>query len=126
MKKRSHHTIKLCKSNLISIYVLSTQWQVEDAANAIVTIQFYRLLLEDSSLTPPLALEKTIQWLRDLTVKQQQKFYQELRNSLPEEEGTVCPFLRHELLELDKMEPQKKQYDHPYYWAAYKMTGNNI
>ena len=105
-------------------YVLSTQWQVEDAANALVTIQFYRLLLEDTSLTPPLALAKTIRWLRDLTVEQLKQFYQELRDKLPKEEGTVRPFLRTELSKLNTIEPEIKMYDHPYYWAGYKVTGN--
>ncbi|MBD1920115.1 CHAT domain-containing protein [Microcoleus sp. FACHB-831] len=101
-------------------HVVTTLWTVESAASALVMMQFYRLLATNP---PAEALAQALRWLRDLTVEDLTKFYQAEREKLPDDEGTIRPFLRRELKQLDRMEPGEKLYDHPYYWAAFTITG---
>ncbi|NJO98773.1 MAG: CHAT domain-containing protein [Pleurocapsa sp. CRU_1_2] len=77
-------------------YVLSTQWIVEDAPNALVIIQFYRLLLEDNSITPPLALAKATQWLRELTFEELKNYYHGLQTEFPDMKDEIHGLLRHQ------------------------------
>ncbi|NES23341.1 MAG: CHAT domain-containing protein, partial [Symploca sp. SIO3E6] len=69
------------------------------------------------------ALAEATKWLKNLTVEQLKQWYQTFRNQLPREEGRIRPFLKTELGNLATMEPNSKPYEHPYYWAAFIITG---
>jgi CHAT domain-containing protein len=103
-------------------YVLSTQWLVEDRACAVGMIKFYHLLL-DEQISPPLALAKTIQWLRTVTVEELKQFYQRLQARLPQESEFHKDLRDEILIKLARRNEKDKPYSHPYYWAAYKLTG---
>lgn len=102
-------------------YVVSTLWAVQSEASALLMIEFYRQWRIVNSEV--VALAKAVRWLRKLTVQELSNWYEILLSQLPPDEATISPFLETELDKLSEMEPNKNLYEHPYYWAAFIITG---
>jgi CHAT domain-containing protein len=51
------------------------------------------------------------------------QWYEDFLNQLPDEESKIRPFLETEVDKISKIESDKKLYKHPYYWAAFIITG---
>ncbi|NEP11137.1 MAG: CHAT domain-containing protein, partial [Symploca sp. SIO2C1] len=101
--------------------VVSTLWTVKSAATALVMIEFYRRWQAGKSEVQ--ALAEATDWLKNRTVKKLSEWYQAFLKQLPPEKESIRPFIKHELRKLAKLEPNKKRYEHPYYWAAFIITG---
>ena len=101
--------------------VVSSLWRVESTANALVTIEFYRRL--HSGTTPVVALTEAVEWLRELTAGELTKWYENLLNQLPPEGLRMKAQLATQLYRTSQMETDKKLYNHPYYWAAFVVSG---
>ncbi|WP_193195947.1 CHAT domain-containing protein [Nostoc sp. MG11] len=102
-------------------HIVSTLWTVESSASALVMIEFYRKLQPNKSATTALA-EATI-WLKELTAGELTKWYEDLLNNLQPEELRIKAYLATQLYRSSKMVLEKKLYNHPYYWAAFIITG---
>ncbi|MEH1829203.1 MAG: tetratricopeptide repeat protein [Nostoc sp.] len=104
--------------------VVSTLWTVTDDASSFLMIYFYRQIKKGKS--PKVALNKATKWLRSLTFSQLERIYQVILAKLPSNETTLRPFVRRKLYQISQMElSEKKQqrFHHPYYWAAFIITG---
>ncbi|MEM9922830.1 MAG: tetratricopeptide repeat protein [Cyanobacteria bacterium P01_D01_bin.50] len=101
--------------------VVSSLWRVESTANALVTIEFYRRL--NSGTTSVVALTEAVEWLRELTAGELTKWYENLLNQLPPEGLRMKAQLATQLYRTSQMEADKKLYNHPYYWAAFVVSG---
>ncbi|MDZ8078418.1 MAG: tetratricopeptide repeat protein [Nostoc sp. DcaGUA01] len=102
-------------------HVVSTLWTVESSASALVIIEFYRRLQPDKSAVTALA-EATL-WLKELTAGELTKWYEDVLNNLHPEEVRIRAYLATQLYRNSKMASDKKLYNHPYYWAAFTITG---
>ncbi|MDZ8107123.1 MAG: tetratricopeptide repeat protein [Nostoc sp. DedQUE12a] len=102
-------------------HVVSTLWTVESSASALVIIEFYRRLQPDKSAVTALA-EATL-WLKELTAGELTKWYEDILNNLHPEEVRIRAYLATQLYRNSKMPSDKKLYNHPYYWAAFTITG---
>ncbi|ARV58462.1 hypothetical protein BZZ01_07245 [Nostocales cyanobacterium HT-58-2] len=102
-------------------HVLSPLWTVESAAIALVMIEFYRRLQQNK--LPATALAEATEWLKELTAGELKQWYEELLSQLPQEGRRIRANLATELYKISKMPAETKLYNHPYYWAAFKIAG---
>ncbi|MEH2160148.1 MAG: tetratricopeptide repeat protein [Nostoc sp.] len=102
-------------------HVVSTLWIVESSASALVMIEFYRRLQPDKSAVT--ALAEATRWLKELTAGELTKWYQDILNNLHPEELRIQTYLATQLYRNSKMASDKNLYNHPYYWAAFTITG---
>ncbi|MBD2313865.1 tetratricopeptide repeat protein [Desertifilum sp. FACHB-1129] len=106
--------------------VLSTLWTVEDTSNALLSVEFYRLMVQDS-LTPPLALQQAQHWLKTVTNAQLVQWYtqraEEFTGPGAKYYQRAAKILQTKIAEA-KIEPNHCRYEHPYYWAAFALSGN--
>jgi tetratricopeptide (TPR) repeat protein len=102
-------------------HVLSTLWTVQSEATALFMLYFYSQLQQHKS--PILAHHQAQQWLRTLTVLNLRQFYAtelfHIVNTNLEE------FLEIEQYKLSKMDESDQPYAHPYYWAAFILSGRS-
>ncbi|MEH1920230.1 CHAT domain-containing protein [Nostoc sp.] len=102
-------------------HVVSTLWSVESSASALVMIEFYRRLQPNKSAVT--ALAEATQWLKELTAGELTKWYEDILNNLHPEEVRIQTYLATQLYRNSKMASDKILYNHPYYWAAFTITG---
>ena len=102
-------------------HVVSTFWSVESSASALVMIEFYRRLQPNKSAV--IALAEATLWLKELTAGELTKWYEDLLNNLHPEELRIKAYLATQLYRNSKMASDKNLYSHPYYWAAFTITG---
>jgi CHAT domain-containing protein/Tfp pilus assembly protein PilF len=103
-------------------HVVSTLWTVESAASALVMIEFYRRWQAGTSKAK--ALAAATDWLRTLTAGELQKWYERLLRKLSPDQEELIEFIETELYRIKKRNASEKLYEHPYYWAAFIITGN--
>jgi CHAT domain-containing protein len=101
--------------------VVSTLWNVESSASALLIIEFYRRLQANKS--PATALTEATTWLQQVTARELTKWYEDLIKSLHPNELRIRTYLATHLYRLSKIVPDKRPYHHPYYWAAFILTG---
>ncbi|MEH2399956.1 CHAT domain-containing protein [Nostoc sp.] len=124
----SNHTISSEYVSLVSGFVsqgvphvVSTLWSVESSASALVMIEFYRRLQPNKSAVT--ALAEATRWLKELTAGELTKWYEDILNNLHPEELRIQTYLATQLYRNSKMASDKNLYNHPYYWAAFTITG---
>ncbi|MEM1281117.1 MAG: CHAT domain-containing protein, partial [Cyanobacteria bacterium P01_H01_bin.152] len=97
--------------------VISTLWKVESAATAILMVQVYRELQQGKSLST--ALEKARTFLRTAT---QADLIQWLDWAIPKLPRSLSLILESER-KLIRMMTTEQPYSHPYFWAAFTLSG---
>ncbi|MBR8839852.1 MAG: tetratricopeptide repeat protein [Stigonema ocellatum SAG 48.90 = DSM 106950] len=102
-------------------HILSTLWTVDSAASALVMIEFYRQIQQTQSAAS--ALLTATEWLREVTASELKKWYVDLLHEMPQEGLRIRTHLATELYRISKMPPDKKLYNHPYYWAGFTIAG---
>lgn len=107
-----------------SAHVVSTLWTVKSTANALLMIEFYRR--RQPNKLEATAFAEAIKWLKELTVGELKKWYENLLNTLPADEFRIKAYLATEIYRTRKLAADEKLYNHPYYWAAFTIAGKLI
>ncbi|TAF10153.1 MAG: tetratricopeptide repeat protein [Nostocales cyanobacterium] len=102
-------------------YVLSTIWNVESSATALVIIEFYRRLIFHQS--PVTALSEATTWLKEITVAELITWYEDLLNNLHPEELKLRNYVQMEIAHNRKLSSHIQPYNHPFYWAGFIIFG---
>ena len=100
--------------------VISSLWPVSDLATSILMIKLYQNLKQDSQHVD-VALNQAQQWFRNLTIPE----FDEVLLTLEPKLKKLRPGQRaiaKALIEKAKARGDKP-FSHPYYWAAFTVTG---
>ena len=83
--------------------------------------------MENPAIQPPVALENAKNWLRTLTNGKLSEWYKQVLIPLIEPTGdrSTLLYLERKANQLQKnlATIEDKPYQHPYYWAAFTITG---
>jgi tetratricopeptide (TPR) repeat protein len=100
--------------------IISTLWTVQSVSSTLLMLQFYDYLQKE--FPAPLALKEAQRWLRDAECATLTECLEDwLARPLPDK-PTIRSFLKTEIRRLQRTK-QKHPFQHPYYWAAFTLTG---
>ncbi len=115
--------------------VIGSLWQVDDRATALLMARFYELHI-DEGLSPPAALKQAKAWLRDATNRELTAYAQAAMKKTRAQEAQIpdlAASLRTrrrgagaangEAPEAPEVDPDEKQFAHPYFWSGFVYTG---
>jgi tetratricopeptide (TPR) repeat protein len=108
--------------------VVSTLWTVESISSALLMIEFYRHFV--AGVAAAEALKQAQFWLKTVTYAKLAEWYLQRAAELTDDSKShFQSYLRREatILQQDigeaKIDPEHSPYTHPYYWAAFTVTG---
>jgi tetratricopeptide (TPR) repeat protein len=108
--------------NLGVACVVENLWTTDPAVNTLFMIEFYRRIKLNKPIVT--AFAEAITWLRKLTAEQLTKWYEDILERLPAEELRIRAHLKAELYRISQIAAEQKIYNHPYYWAGFKIISN--
>ena len=97
--------------------VVATQWPVDDWAAAVLVGRFYREWHENTAAQ---AMRAAQNWMREVTVDE----LSELLRPLKKEAGAAGTSAAERRTWLAGQDPTTRPFSHPYYWAAFTVSGN--
>jgi CHAT domain-containing protein len=104
--------------------VVSSLWSVPDISTALLMERFYSNHIV-GGMDIPMALQDAQLWVRDLSSKQVMDYVEKCYRS-SKWEGKSKEYIeqyRQYYLKIAKESPDKKPFQHPYYWAAFTVNG---
>ena len=101
--------------------VVASLWAVNELSTAMLMERFYRLWREEG-LAPVAALREAQRWLRDTTNREKAEYFK--RDALALAGFRVPEMVAVELFTyLMVRDPDARQFEHPFWWAAFCYTG---
>lgn len=104
--------------------IVSSLWSVPEISTAMLMERFYSNHI-DGRMDIPQALQDAQLWVRDLTSRQVADYVEKCYRS-GKWKGKGKEFIeqyREHYLEMVEKSPDKKPFQHPYYWAAFTVNG---
>jgi CHAT domain-containing protein len=102
--------------------VVGSLWAVSDLSTALLMERFYRNHL-NGGMEFAAALREAQIWVRDLEARKVAEYAaQRYQQSHPKEQTQFYPYMRH-YQHVAKENPTQHLFAHPYYWAAFTVSG---
>jgi len=102
-------------------HVVSTLWTVESEASALLMVHFYQMLQQGKP--EKTALADASQWLQNVTNEELTKWYEAVTEKNPTNQVSLLRFLSRRIDKLKQATQNYQPYKHPYFWAAFTITG---
>ena len=104
--------------------VAASLWSVNDFSTMMLMAYFYDRWRIDE-FQPADALRQAQIWMRDTTNAEKQQYFEHLLNELTIPNQTRMAEKTLEALNIQVMleEPDERQFEHPFYWAAFGFSG---
>jgi tetratricopeptide (TPR) repeat protein len=106
-------------------YVVSTLWSVKDLPSSLLMMKFYTQI--EAGISPPLALRRAANWLKNLTHAQEAAFHRTtIRQRVSPDDSTLLESIDDNIKLAEKkatQSPEEKPYSSPQYWAAFTISG---
>jgi CHAT domain-containing protein/tetratricopeptide (TPR) repeat protein len=101
--------------------VVASLWSIADLSTAMLMVRFYECWRVEG-LAPIYALRSAQRWLRDTTNREKQAYFR--YNLSPQTTlGIPAEIAREFFYQLDKRAGDERTFDHPFWWAAFYLTG---
>jgi CHAT domain-containing protein len=102
--------------------VVSTLWSVNDLSTMLLMERFYRYHLEDE-LAPNVALCRAQRWLRDTTRGELRETFGRYRSADSDRPRLPSDMAEKWFAHYALGDPTNRPFEHPYYWAAFVVSG---
>ncbi len=99
--------------------VVATQWPVDDWAAAALIGRFYREWRNEPKKSAAQAMRAAQRWMREVTAAE----LLELLKPLKGEEGKTGVRAAEVRTSLRRFEGKERPFEHPYFWAAFTVSG---
>ncbi|OPY71236.1 MAG: CHAT domain protein [Syntrophorhabdus sp. PtaU1.Bin050] len=101
--------------------VLSTLWPVDDLSTMLLMERFYEAHIH-GGFAPAEALCGAQQWLKDVSADDLRRRLGEMRKQLGPDHPSAS-IVSEQFRRFAEMEPEKRPFAHPCYWAGFTFTG---
>lgn len=101
--------------------VVSSLWEVPDLSTALLMEQFYSHHLK-GKMGFSAALREAQRWVRTLEIGAVEEYASQAYEQSGRKNATLLRYLRH-YRALAKQDPDRRPFAHPYYWAAFTVSG---
>ncbi|MDB9517127.1 CHAT domain-containing protein [Roseofilum reptotaenium CS-1145] len=104
-------------------HVIATLWTVESEASALFMMRFYEQRQHHPHLSDIVLFNQIQRWFKQVAYGELWQWYEAILAGLESDESTIQPMLVGTLLSRGKKSPEDSPYSHPYYWAAFTISG---
>ncbi|HAC65707.1 MAG TPA: hypothetical protein DCF68_19795, partial [Cyanothece sp. UBA12306] len=112
--------------------VVSSLWTVSDLSTSFLMMKFYKIILDKTkNISVPVALKKSQNWLRNLTVEKYKNTLNNCNDIVKQNQqkltvkelSLLMDMIEDEQYKIKEFDSNYKLFNNPFYWAAFTASG---